>query len=313
MTATNETDDGSSPIAAEDLRRLQQRSDARGLLRLAGHLGLMFGTGWLYAIAPPLLVLPAAVAYGFTLVTMFAAMHESIHATAFKTRWINDTVGWFAGLLSFYNSTFYRKYHWWHHRFTQLRGKDPELDDPRPTSLSTYALELSGAYWWSGKLKTYVAIVRGRVSDYPFIDEVARPSVVRSVRLQLATYGAAIALSVVAGHPWFLVYWLLPVAAAQPFLRAFLLAEHTGCSEDADAMTNTRTTWTIWPVRFLMWEMPYHAEHHRYPALPFFALAAAHASLEPRLTHVARSGYLGVHAELLRTLPKRPPPIERPV
>jgi fatty acid desaturase len=161
-------------------------------------------------------------------------------------------------------------------------------------------------------VKTYLAIARGRVSGYPFIDEVARPSVVRSVRLQLATYGAAVALSVVAGHPWFLVYWLLPVAAAQPFLRAFLLAEHTGCSEDANAMTNTRTTWTIWPVRFLMWEMPYHAEHHRYPALPFFALASAHASLEPRLTHVARNGYLGVHAELLRTLSKRPPPIERP-
>ena len=66
---------------------------------------------------------------------MFAAMHESVHRTAFKSRWLNNAVGWFAGLLSFYNSTFYRHYHGWHHRFTQLPGKDPELDDRKPTSL----------------------------------------------------------------------------------------------------------------------------------------------------------------------------------
>ena len=51
-----------------------------------------------------------------------------------------------------------------------------------------------------------------------------------------------------------------------------------------------------------MWEMPYHAEHHRYPALPFFALAPAHASLGPHLAHVARRGYLGVHRDFLERL-----------
>ena len=43
---------------------------------------------------------------------------------------------------------------------------------------------------------------------------------------------------------------LLPVALAQPLLRAILLCEHTGCSEDDDAYRNTRTTHTVLPVRF---------------------------------------------------------------
>lgn len=62
----------------------------------------------------------------------------------------------------------------------------------------------------------------------------------------------------------------------------------------------------LWPVSFLVWEMPYHAEHHRHPALPFFALAAAHSHLGAHLQHVARRGYLGMHIDFvldaLRTL-----------
>jgi len=77
---------------------------------------------------------------------------------------------------------------------------------------------------------------------------------------------------------------------------------------DDDPLTNTRTTHTLLPVRILMWEMPYHAEHHRWPALPFHALAAAHESLGPRLAHVARHGYLGFHLVLLKSLAKTDAP-----
>jgi fatty acid desaturase len=124
------------------------------------------------------------------------------------------------------------------------------------------------------------------------------------VRLQLAVYAAAIVTSIAIGEPLFFTYWLLPVAAGQPLLRAILLAEHGGCSQDDDPLTNTRTTYTVLPVRVLMWDMPYHAEHHRWPALPFHALAVAHESLGPELAHVAKRGYLGFHAEYLRNLEK---------
>lgn len=299
-----------APVSADELRALGKRSDARGLLRLAGHVVAIAGTGTLYGAAVELhasLIEQGlgALALGFTLVTMFATMHESVHRTAFKTRWLNDAVGWFAGLLSFYSSSFYRPYHGWHHRFTQLPGQDPELEDRKPTSVLGYFVELSGAPWWLGKCRTYLKLATGQTSGYGFLNEKNAPGVVRSVRLQLLTYAVGIALSVELGHPYFVTYWLLPVALAQPLLRAILLAEHMGCSNDADMLSNTRTTYTLWPVRFLMWEMPYHADHHRYPALPFFVLARAHVHLEPHLTHIARSGYSGLHMAILRDLRKR--------
>ena len=301
--------DRTSPFAAAELALLQRRSDARGLLRLAGHLLAIAVAAFVHALAleqDDSLAIKAlsSLALGFTLVTMFAAMHECVHRTAFKSQWLNDGVGFFAGLLSFYNSTFYRPYHGWHHRFTQLAGKDPELEDPKPRSFLSYLLEMSGLPWWLGKLKTHFTLAFGKTASYRFLNEKTGPEVVRSVRLQLSVYAAAIALSFVLGRPYFVTFWLVPMLVAQPLLRAILLAEHTGCSENDDALSNTRTTHTLWPVRFLMWQMPYHAEHHRYPALPFFALARAHERLGPLLSHVARHGYLGVHASFLRSLTK---------
>jgi fatty acid desaturase len=302
----------SEPVAPAELLRLQRRSDAGGLLRLCGHFAAIFVTGALYSLLLRRGSLPlslfAAIPFGFTLATMFAAMHETVHRTAFKSRALNDGVAWLAGLLSFYNSTFYRPYHGWHHRFTQLRGQDPELEDRKPTHWGSYLVELSGVPWWLGKARTYWALVRGRTEHYAFLNDETGPLVVRSVRWQLFSYAAAAAFSLAAGAPYFLSYWLVPLALGQPLLRAILLAEHTGCSETDDPLTNTRTTYTVFPIRFLMWEMPYHAEHHRYPALPFFALKRAHAGLGPHLTHVAQS-YLDVHVALIKTFraPAREP------
>ena len=186
-------DPGIALIPQEELRKLQQRSDARGLGRLAGHLAAVGFCGFAYALSLQnpagalrmALATLAATALGFTLVTMFAAMHESVHRTAFKSLWLNNAVAWFAGLLSFYNSTFYRHYHGFHHRFTQIPGKDPELGDKKPESLFEYAVELSGVTWWIGKLKTHFSLALGRVAAHPYLNEKNTREVVRSVRLQL--------------------------------------------------------------------------------------------------------------------------------
>jgi fatty acid desaturase len=47
--------------------------------------------------------------------------------------------------------------------------------------------------------------------------------------------------------------------------------------------------------------MPYHAEHHAYPALPFHALPAAHRLLKSKIA-VQASGYVAVHREIVAGL-----------
>jgi fatty acid desaturase len=55
---------------------------------------------------------------------------------------------------------------------------------------------------------------------------------------------------------------------------------------DRNGLTNTRTTLSNAVVRLLMWNMPYHAEHHLYPSIPCHRLADAHAVLRDRLGFV---------------------------
>src|SRR5689334_13634982 len=96
---------GRGALEIDVVRELSKRSDAQGLLRVAGHYGAMALTGTLIYLAGDVwwLLIPAMLAHGFTIVAMFAPMHECVHKTAFKTPWLNDLVGWPAGALSWYS------------------------------------------------------------------------------------------------------------------------------------------------------------------------------------------------------------------
>lgn len=111
----------------------------------------------------------------------------------------------------------------------------------------------------------------------------------------------AIAISFVFTQPWFITYWLLPLAVGQPILRLILLAEHTGCTLDNNPLSNTRTTLTWLPLRLLMWNMPFHAEHHLYPSIPFHALPQAHQDLQEHLA-ICDSSYLRVNQNIIQNL-----------
>jgi fatty acid desaturase len=289
-------------IAGMDMRTLTQRSDARGAARLAAHAGCMAATGLLVWLAMPSwwLLVPAMVLHGVTIVTLFAPMHECVHRTAFASRRANVVVGWVAGVLSFYNSTFYWYFHSWHHRYTQDPVRDPELMYPKAESRWAYFREVSSANFWWRRALDYPRLALGAAEGLPFVPDGARREIALSMTVQLLVY-VAVAASVALGSYAVLFYWFLPVVLAQPLLRAVLIAEHTGCTQDADGLSNTRTTLTAFPVRLLMWNMPFHAEHHLYPAIPFHRLPAAHRALRERLAHLA-PGYPAVNREILRAL-----------
>jgi len=55
---------------------------------------------------------------------------------------------------------------------------------------------------------------------------------------------------------------------------------HTG-----NILDRTRSIQTNKFVNFLLWNMPYHAEHHAFPAVPFHALPALHKEMHAELKH----------------------------
>lgn len=287
------------------LKRLARRSDRQGALRLASHLAMLGASAtaiWLTRDGAWLAA--ALLGQGIVLAFLFAPLHETIHRTAFATRSLNDAVAWLCGLPLLLPPGYFRAFHFAHHRHTQDPARDPELAVAKPTSLSGYLWHVSGLPYWLDRIRSLARHVAGRVEE-SFIPPTQRAAIVREARLCLALYAAVGAAASPAGAgPAVLLYWLLPVVLGQPFLRLFLLAEHTGCPLVPDMLRNSRTTYSHPLVRRLTWNMGYHTAHHAYPALPFHALPAAQAELGARAAAQA-PGYVAVHRDILSNILNR--------
>jgi fatty acid desaturase len=292
-------------LSNQELRALQGRSDLRGATRLVIHIALLTGAGTLVAVSSGWAVLPAVLLLGLVQVALFAPAHETMHQTAFASRRTNAIVGWLTACPSLLNWHFYTAYHLAHHRHTQVRGLDPELGMVPPASGGGYVLRILGVPFWALRLRVCVDCWRGDLSAYPYVNAAAGSTIIRSVRaMTLLMVGGSLISTWLFGWATPLLYWIGPQLLGQPPLRAYLLAEHTGCSQDRNGLTNTRTTLTSAPVRLLMWDMPYHAEHHLFPSIPFHRLADAHSLLRDKLGYV-QPGYVRWNLEFVRSLVRR--------
>jgi fatty acid desaturase len=122
--------------------------------------------------------------------------------------------------------------------------------------------------------------------------------VVTEARILWTIYLALAMGSIAFRSSALLLYGVVPLLLGQPALRAYLMAEHTGCALGPDMLANSRTTTTNLLVRFLAWNMPFHAEHHGWPALPFHALPAAHRLVVQGL-RCRGDGYIAVARNIL--------------
>lgn len=285
------------------LTALSVKSNGPGLLRLAAHLSIIaLGIAAVAAADGALwLKIPAMAALGFAWTTLFAPMHECVHATPFASRRLNRIVGWWTGAAVGWNSTYYRRFHAWHHRYTQDPDNDPELRTPKPHNGVAYLKRLSGLPYYVFQMRDLYRCATGQLHGLPYIPERGIGEIQRSALLQIGLYLAIGIASIATGSWAALEFWLLPMVLGQPFMRVILLAEHTGCTEDRNGLTNTRTTLASWPVRFLMWNMPFHAEHHLYPSVPFHALPKAHGAIGARLQHLSPS-YPSAHADIRKDM-----------
>lgn len=302
-------------------RELQQRSDFQGVLRCGGHVGIIVTFAFIqYTLAlrgHALLSSLFLVAQAFPMAFLFTAFHEMTHRTPFASNVLSDGIGHIFGFLIFRPLRHYTYYHYNHHKFTGDPKRDPELQDSfidlKLDNPVSYLCYLSGIPFWIDRLTT---LLRHGVLNWvvpreeAFVTEVTRPMMLSEARLYCALYAALLVASLTkpqqVGFPlWRL--WILPTLIAQPFLRFYLVAEHTGCEQGTNMLSNTRTTKTFRWYRWLAWEMPFHAEHHAFPFVPFYKLPALHEHLCSNETDPYRrcnpngeNGYLGVHIGLIK-------------
>ena len=284
-------------IPADTLERLRRTRDGPGVRHLALHLALLALTSVCILMATSWWLLgPALLAQGILLSFLFTLEHECIHGTAFRSPWINTVAAEASGAILLLPPRYFRYFHFAHHRHTQDPGNDPELATPRPGTWTQYLLALTGWGYWKGMVAALLRNGLGRRRD-DFVPPKAWPRLVREARLYLLFYAGLAGLGVAGGWSLLVWLWVLPMLLGQPFLRAYLMAEHTGLPLVPDMLLNSRTVFAAPLINWLAWNMPNHTAHHVVPTVPFHNLPALTALLRQDLRSTSRS-YAAVHAEV---------------
>ena len=302
-------------IEARRLKALSRRSDLRGWgqalsqLGAAGVMGYgilaLWGSWW----AAPLFVAQGVLLWGFA----YAGQHELAHWTVFRSRRLNDVFGHLASFLRLYPNNYQRYLHFAHHRHTKVAGLDPELLAQKPWTFGSYLNFVAGPAYWFAQVRNTVEHAFGHAPE-PFLKERERVVVIREARLYLLGYAVVAALSVYF-QSWAALLCLWgPLMVATPFYRFYVAAEHHGLPNGRGVIVSTRTTRAGPLMRWLMWQMPYHTEHHLFPGVPFHKLGALSRELRERpgsklagVNDVA-PGYVAVHRDLLAMLRRRGDP-----
>ncbi len=295
-------------LTRRELKALMQRSDRPAVIWLAAHLLLLAVTGaGVWAAQGTVWLIPAMFVHGVVLVHLFSLQHECVHYTPFRTRWLNDLVGNACGLAIILPHQHFRYEHCDHHTYTQINGRDPEMIE-LPMSVWSYLWYISAIPYWTNYVTQILRHATGRLNDIDrtFITPHIAPVIFREARLMLAFYLVLALGSLAFGWTGVLTYWLIPLLLGQPVMRAIRLTEHVGRPNVDDLTENTRTNLVTRPMRFLCWNMNYHAEHHYAASVPFHALPELHKKLDGYV-HVEPRGYLGAHLDILRQLTGRTP------
>lgn len=287
-----------------------KKSNTPGLVLFAlQSIGLIAGSAATSFLSQhnTLAAIATAALTSVALLMFFPSLHESGHRTAFATKRLNDVVCWISAILMLQSPSFFREFHGQHHRETQDPETDPEICeapeylDGWPPNVVIYLGLACGQLLMMGKLMFTAAcsLIAGEemwTKLFPFIRARKRAQIARESRLVLLVLTAITAAGItwVPGFGYVLLAWPL----AHLWLGFYLMPEHTGLPNDGSQLHRTRTVKSNALVRWMMWNMPYHALHHAHPAIPFHAVPEANARIADDLEHVS-SGYIAFHIEAL--------------
>ena len=265
------------------LKILARRSNVPGLAYLAVWTVAMFLTGSLvWFTLGTVWVWPSMFVYGVVLtVPTYSLSHETAHGTAFRTRWLNETVFWISSLL-YGEEPLHRRYtHTNHHTYTWHVGLDSQMPFDTPLDFKGWLYDVTGLsvlrfqfrVLWQLSTKRYTKLMRDVAPDAEL------PKMTRNARVFSLVY-LGVAGLIVAGFTWPLWFYVLPRLIGGPIMLMFNIIQHAEMQEDSPSIIeSTRTFRTDWVGRFLYLDMNNHVEHHLYPQVPFFALRRLHEAV----------------------------------
>jgi fatty acid desaturase len=305
-----------SPVEREEMNRLLQRSDWRGLAQTLGHLGLLVLTGtaaW-YSVGrlPVWAVLLILYVHGAIYAFLLNAFHELCHRTVFKSKNLNLIFLQIVSFLSGYNPVMFWASHQEHHKYTLYPPDDLEVVLPvKLTAMFFVKAAIVNPWDFVGRIKGLVRLSLGRLEGewenalFPESKVAQRRNLFNWARIYLAGHLLIAVVSIYFG------LWIIPVLITlAPFYGGGLQAlcnntQHVGLSDNTpDYRLNCRTILLNPFLQFIYWHMNFHTEHHMYAAVPCYNLGRLHELIKDDLPHCP-SGLVEAWREIIPVLERQ--------
>jgi fatty acid desaturase len=238
------------------------------------------------------------------LYAMYSLLHDAIHFSISRSKWLNDVVGQlFLGVPLFISLKEMRKVHLAHHKYLQT-AKDPEMKHLQydefqfpKTRFQLFKLglfDLTGLNFLYYKLQYIVQLLL-------HLNRKNSTGLFRLLMMAAAVF-AAYQAGILSG---LLLYWIIPYATLYQLLnRIRLSTEHFNLHPQNHY--KTRSVISSLPEKLFLspYNLGYHLEHHLFPGVPFYNLPELHEQLsrQPQYSSdvVMQKSYLYVLKDLIK-------------
>jgi fatty acid desaturase len=285
----------SGGLPPEVLKELNKVDNLHGALSVLTTLAMIGGTvavvmtWWSVWTIVPALIIMASRHHSFAILS-----HDAVHYRLFGNRLLNEIVGRCCGYVIGVSMCTYRVVHRLHHNHLYEKI-DPDIPlmggYPRGKAyllkklfkdLTFRTAHMNYGYFFgapsindeTGKAVIPLEDTSPRLRQQALLDRW----------IMIVVQIAMLSISILTGY-WmeYLILWVLPgLTLFQVILRLRAVLEH-GAPEDQTnvrkaARTNICPLWLSWIL--FPHSVNYHLEHHLYPAIPHYKLAAAHQALK---------------------------------
>jgi fatty acid desaturase len=292
---------GRCPISRDELKALSERSNLHGVLRVGLYTGALLASAWSVMALSRIsiwLALPAIYFYWFLYGFWVAIAHELQHKMVFakSLNWLSELIYFFVQVIIWNSPRYARISHQLHHRYTMVRGVDPETKWPDVTTKWLRTVLLQGnlmCILGIGAIRNLYGIVRLQIARVAgakdkMMEEHCSEKDIRVIRIETA--GILLChLAVVVCAIWFHhLELLLFVTIAWQFGWAMESlwhnTEHIGRIRNMnDQRLVTRSVKVGFFVHLLYGGLDDHVDHHLFPSVPSRNLPKLHRLLHKQL------------------------------
>ena len=241
-----------------------------------------------YSAWAPVIALLAIIVIGSRQFALTILMHDAAHYALLPDKKFNDVVAnWFCGYPVLGHTQGYRKVHFKHHQHTE-QDADPDLwlsrryPIPASSLVRKFMRDLTGIAGFRRVYQTIASAFRiptGSEQSGFFSREIS--GFTRISGFIAANLVIFLLMSLI--NPWYyLWFWWVPFLTWYSFIyRLRHIAEHA--MVPAESHMNVARTTKVSPLiawSFAPFHVNYHAEHHLFPAAPWYSLPKLHQKLE---------------------------------